>query len=308
MTMMCADCGVKSAFAKGLCKTCYARQRRKAGGKPCSVEGCSLPAVSRGMCSKHAQQRNRQAAKRCIPDLDDEKWVEIENHPKWMISTMGRVKSLRGLHERLIVPRIVNGRLFVEDKKHGGFAVHLQVLRTFHPEATGDPVFFDGNILNARLDNLRWDTRADKLNRAISMAEASASQWGPAFAAYWRGDNHALDAFFSEMAARLGRMLNRRIEQWQRGYHLSVDEVVHVTLVKLFFAIHAATITQLEGIVSYALSVSDTVLKRHWRYTGPLIAMSTQGDDGVDVSVLDASGWCSPSAELVAMGREECAV
>lgn len=33
--------------------------------------------------------------------------------------------------------------------------------------------------------------------------------------------------------------------------------------------------------------------------------MSTQGDDGVDVSVLDASGWCSPSAELVAIERED---
>lgn len=107
-----------------------------------------------------------------------------------------------------------------------------------------------------------------------------------------------------EMKVRLGRMLNRRIEHWQRGYHLSVDEVAHVTLVKLFFSIHAATLNQLDGIVSYALSVADTVLRRHWRYSGPLIAMSTQGADGVDVSVLDASGWCSPSAELVAIGRE----
>lgn len=303
--MMCADCGVKPAFAKGLCKTCYARQRRKAGcGKSCSVGGCSLPAVSRGMCSKHAQQRNRQALKRCIADLDSEKWVEIENHPKWMISTMGRVKSLRGLHERLIIPRIVNGRLFIEDKKHGGFTVHLQVLRTFRPEVTGDPVFIDGNILNPCLDNLRWDTRAAKINRAIAMAELSTSQWGPAFAAYWRGNKDALDEFFVEMKARLSRMLNRRLEQWSQGYHLSVDEVAHVTLVKLFFAIHSATIIQLDQIVSYALAVADTVLKRHWRYSGLLVAMSTQREDGVDVSMLDASGWCSPSAELVAIGRE----
>ena len=212
--MMCPDCGKRPVKAKGLCGACYARQRRTCGGKPCAIAGCERPAVSRGLCSKHAQQAKRQANARTVPDLPGELWRAIDGHPRWMISDHGRVKSLRGQHERLLVPRIVNGRMFIEDKRGAGkgFAVHLQVLRTFHPEATGDPVFIDGNILNARLDNLRWDTRQDKLNRAIAMAEASTSPWGPAFAAYWRGDNHALDEFFVEMKARLARTLNRKID------------------------------------------------------------------------------------------------
>lgn len=303
--MMCSDCGKKEAFAKGLCQTCYARDRRKNGKKPCSVGGCGNPAVSRGLCSKHAQQARRQANARTIPDLPGESWRELDEHQKWLISDHGRVKSLRGRHERLIVPRIFNGRMFVEDRRSKkGFAVHLQVLRTFHPEATGDPVFIDGNILNARLDNLRWDTRQDKLNRAIAMADESSSPWGPAFAAYWRGDKHALDQFFVEMKARIVRTLHRKMESWQRGYHLNVDEVAHIALVRLFFSIHAATFTSLDGIANYALTVADRVLAGHWRYSAPLTPMETIGDAGQDVSVLDAVGRCSPSAELVAMGRE----
>lgn len=72
------------------------------------------------------------------------RWRQIDEHPKWMISTMGRVKSLRGLRERVITPRVVNGRLFVDDRANGSFAVHLMVLETFRPEVTGDPIFIDG--------------------------------------------------------------------------------------------------------------------------------------------------------------------
>jgi len=308
--MMCAACGKRPIKAKGLCDACYARQRRTQGGKPCAAEGCENPAISRGLCSKHAQQAKRRANARTIPGMPGESWREIEGHPQWLISDHGRVKSLRGQHERLIVPRIVNGRMFVEDKRGGskGFAVHLQVLRTFRPEATGDPIFIDGNILNARLDNLRWDTRQDKLHRAIAMAEASSSPWGPAFSAYWRGDKHALDGFFIEIKARLLRTLHRKMDSWHRGYHLNVDEVAHVTLVRLFFAIHAATISDLDGIVNYALTVANRVLAGHWSYAAPLTPMETIGDSGQAVSVLDAAGWCSPSAELVAIAREQAAI
>ena len=87
-----------------------------------------------------------------------------------------------------------------------------------------------------------------------------------------------------------------------------MDEVVHSTLVRLFFAIHAATITSLDGIANYALTVADRVLAGHWRYAAPLTPMETVGDTGQAASVLDAVGWCSPSAELVAIAREREAI
>lgn len=54
-------------------------------------------------------------------------------------------------------------------------------------------------------------------------------------------------------------------------------------------------------ILILALTVADRVLAGHWRYSAPLTPMETIGDAGQDVSVLDAVGWCSPSAELEAI-------
>jgi len=304
--MICSvDSCDKPAHSKGLCYACYARQRRKSGTTPCSVAGCDFPAVGKtGMCSKCYQTSKRRENKRTVPDMPGELWADIEGHSGWCISTMGRVKSIRGIHERIIAPRMVNGRMFVEDNHRGGFAVHLQVLRTFHPEATGDPVFIDGNILNARLDNLRWDTRADRLRRAIAMASASSSRWAAAFAAYWGGDNHALDIFWDEMRLKIIKAIHYKIGPWTRGYHLEAEEVAHVTLVKTFFAIHAASLSSLDNLTSYMLTVADRVLLGHWRYAGPLRPIVNVGEDGEEYSVADAIGYCYPSAELEAMHRE----
>lgn len=304
--MICSVDGCdKQAHSRGLCHACYARQRRKSGTTPCSISGCGLPAVGKtGMCSKCYQTARRNQNKKTLPDLPEELWADIEGHPGWRISTLGRVKSLRGHHERLIIPRIFNGRMFVEDHSRGGFAVHLQVLRTFHPEATGDPVFIDGNILNARLDNLKWDTRADRLNRAIAMAEASESPWGDAFAAYWRGDNHALDAFWQEMQLKIIKAIHYKILPWVWGYHLNVEEVAHITLVRTFFAIHAASLSSLDNLTAYMLTVADRILAGHWRYAAPLSSIIIAGNDGTEGCLVDATGYCNPSAELEAIWRE----
>ena len=299
--MMCSDCGNKEAFAKGLCQTCYTRARRKSGGKPCSIEGCDQPAVSKGLCSKHAQQAARAAQATRVPDLPGEMWRPLNNHPQWMISTMGRVKSLRGLHERLITPRVANGRLFIDDRANGSFAVHLMVLKTFSPGATGDPIFIDGNPLNPSLENLKLDTRQEKVLRAAAMAEQSTSKWGPAFVAYWRGDKQALDCFFAEMQRYLLITLQRKLAAYWGEYRQDIDGLVHATLVKCFFSIHAATIKSLDGITGYLLTIADNLLRKHWHYSCSLVPI--RAVDG-DVTNIDKDGYWHPSAELVAIGRE----
>ena len=301
--MMCYDCGKKEAFAKGLCQTCYARDRRKNGKKPCSVGGCGNPAVSKGLCSKHAQHAAAQARARKIADLPGERWKNIDEHPKWMVSTMGRVKSLRGCNERLITPRVENGRLFIEDgtcKK--SFAVHLQVLKTYRPDVTGDPIFIDGNPLNPSLANLKLDTRAEKIQRAIAMAEGSPSKWADDFAAYWRGDNRALDTFFIEMRKYLLKAVSKRLSTFWGFFCLDIDEIVHETIVKFFFSIHSATIKCLDGLHGYLLTISDNILRRHWRYSRPLMPINPANEEGL--TNIDIAGYHHPSAEMVAMYNE----
>ena len=302
--MMCSDCGKKEAFAKGLCQTCYARARRKSGGKPCSVDGCDRPAVNKGLCSKHAQQAARAAQATRVPDLPGEMWRPLNNHPQWMISTMGRVKSLRGLHERLITPRVANGRLFIDDRANGSFAVHLMVLKTFSPGATGDPIFIDGNPLNPSLENLKLDTRQEKVLRAAAMAEQSTSKWGPAFAAYWRGDKQALDCFFVEMRRYLLKTLRCKVDAFWGEYRQDLDGLVHATLVKFFFSTHAATIKSLDGVTGYLLTIAYNLLRKHWHYSHPLVPISCVGVVDNDVTNIDMAGYRHPSAELEAIANE----
>lgn len=306
--MICTDCGKKEAIAKGLCSTCYARHRRKNGAKKCSVEGCSSPAVIRGLCSKHAQQARAQAMAKKIPDRPGEEWKNLPDHPGWMISTSGRVKSLRGRDERLITPRIENGRLFIEDGKYKkSFSVHLQVLKIFRPNATGDPIFINGDVLNPSLENLKWDTRAEKIQRAIAMAEQSTSPWAQDFAAYWRDNKHALDRFFEEMRLYLLKAVRKKVDASWGFFPLDLDGLVNATLVKFFFSVHAATIKCLEGVTGYLLTIADNLLRKHWRYTKSLVPIEIKGEGQNamdDVTNIDMAGYAYPSAELVAISRE----
>lgn len=301
--MICADCGQKKAIAKGLCSTCYARNRRKNGTKKCSIAGCDDPAVSHGLCSKHAQQARAKAKAKKIPDQPGEKWKKLPDHPGWMISTHGRVKSIRGRDERMITPRVENGRLFIEDGKYKkSFAVHLQVLKTFRPDVEGDPIFIDGNLLNPSLKNLKWETRDEKIQRAISMAEQSTSPWAQDFAAYWRGNKHALDRFFTEMRGYLLKAMRKKVDAFWGWFPMDLDGLVHATLVKFFFSVHSATIKELDGINGYLLTISDNILRKHWRYAKLLVPIESRSQETVDdVTNIDVAGYTHPSAEIMAI-------
>ena len=302
--MLCSDCGKKEAFAKGLCQTCYARHRRKNGKKICSVDGCDGVAVSKGLCSKHSQRARKRKNAKVIPSVAGEVWKCLPDFPGLSISTMGRVKSTRRPNERLITPRVVNGRLFVDDRKNGSFAVHLQVLKEFVPNVVGDAVFLDGNPLNPSLENLRWDTRADKLARAISMAEESHSIWTRDFISFWQGNKNSLDNFFITMENFLSKTLYRKCEEYGNYYRLSVEEVAHEVLVKLFISIYSATLHSLDNLNAYALTVADNVLRSQYKYAKNLLCDVKYTGTGEE-SLVELSGFAYPSAENVAIYNEE---
>ncbi len=241
---------------------------------------------------------------RTIPDLPGERWQAINGHHGWLISTEGRVKSIRGRNERLIKPRMVNGRLFIEDRTlHSSFAVHLQVLKTFCPSVNGDPVFIDGNPAHPVLANLRWDTRADKVRRAIAMAESSPSKWAAAFAAYWRGDRGALDGFLAEARQYLRATVRKKCDGWGCWYRLDVEDVVHEVLVRTWFQIHAATINSLDNLHGYMLTVADRILARHWRYARPMVPIMDNRGSG-PIMITDVAGIAMPSPETLLLYRE----
>lgn len=316
--MTCAICGLLPAKARGLCKACYQRER-KAGKldqharveaarvsrrKTCTVVGCDKPVYGHGYCRNHYERwRRGTLTMRLIPSLPGEQWAAVDGHDGWMISTEGRVKSIRGGHEKLLKPRMVDGRLLVLDHNTGtAVTVHLAVLRTFRP-GDGKARRIDGDAENCRLENLRWETLETRRAAGIAMAEQSQGRWGTAFAAYWRGDRHALDQFFEEMRRLLIVVVPRKLATWHVGYQMDVDDIIHTTLVRVFFSVHAATLTSLDGITSYVCTVADRVLAGHWHYARVLTPMDA-ADPDTEASVLDLAGWHSPSAELEAIARE----
>ena len=303
--MICTDCGKKKAFAKGLCSTCYARQRRKFGKKKCRMDGCERPAVTKGMC---ARCYKRSLVKiEPVADLPGERWEKIPGHPKMVISTMGRVKSLRNVHEKLITPQIKDGRLVVIDwKVRKNFSVHIKVLEIFRPGEVGDPIFKDGNRLNPALENLEVDTRERRIERAIALAEQSTSPFASAFIAYWRGDRKALDNFFADIFGYLYSAVSGKLATWGNWYKIDIADVVHAALLDFFWTVYNGRIKHFDNLKALILDMADHVISRHWKYTRFLTPLNFQSDgSGEDeITKIDDFGYAHPSAELVAMYQE----
>lgn len=108
-------------------------------------------------------------------------WKPLANMPYYEVSNMGRLRSYLPRHKyggRLVVPRLVKtervddgGYIRVDlyvyaadgTKKRKHFHLHRLVLETFvgPPPAPGmHGCHGDGDKLNCRLTNLRWDTPA----------------------------------------------------------------------------------------------------------------------------------------------------
>lgn len=301
--MICTLCQERPATSRGLCSTCYQRER-KAGRLAahttrqravCSVDGCAELAASKGLCKRHAEQDRRGTLHggRAVADLPREQWADVAGHPGWLVSTEGRIKSRRRGHERLIRTRMVDGRLLAGDKQRGNVTVHLAVLRAFCPGVVGDSVFVDGDPSSCRLANLRWQTVDDRRARAVAMAEASESRFAPAFASYWQGDNTALDGFFEEMRRLLIVVVPRKLATFDTL--TDTEDIIMATLSRLAISISRASLTTLDNLIAYVCTIADRyMLEEHLstRMNNPL-----ESEEGVPVA--DMICWCHPSAEMV---------
>jgi hypothetical protein len=314
--MMCTLCGHHPVQARGLCASCY-RQEKKADRldqyskrqrQQCAVAGCGLLASSKGLCKNHAERHRRGTLERkLVPDLPGERWAAIDGHPGWQVSTAGRIKSGRSGHERLLKARMVDGRLLAGDHGHGNITVHLAVLRAFRPDGEADggkAVFMDGEVANAALENLRWETTTDRVRHAIAMAEASTSPWAAEFAAFWRGDKNALDRFFTEMWRLLLASYHAKARTYRHYYQAEAGEYASATIFRAYLSIKRGALQTLDNLPAWILTAGDRVLLQHNLYARYFVGLEG-GDPESDSTVADMIGWTMPSPETVLLGKEE---
>jgi hypothetical protein len=273
----------------------------------CQIDACGKPVHGHGYCRSHYEKwKRRNPSPPKVEDLPGERWADIAGHPGLMISTMGRIKSARRKNERLIKPRLVDGRMLVGDHHLGNITVHLAVLRAFDPAGErdeGKSVFIDGDPKNCALTNLRWDTSADRIERAIAMAEQSPSPWAADFAAFWRGDRSALDRFFFEMRKLLLSVYRRKSATWNHSYPLEAGEYATATLYAVYRSIKRGSVPHLDNLPGLVLTAGDNILRQHHRYAARLTAFASSDDEHTS-TVADGIGWTTPSPETLLLAKE----
>lgn len=105
-----------------------------------------------------------------------EKWLDIEHHPGYQISSYGRVRSfLNNRHGLCDTPHILgtdinsNGYERVYLGSGGRFFIHHLVAEAFIPNPNSYPIVRhkDDNRTNNCADNLEWGTQSDNIQDAI---------------------------------------------------------------------------------------------------------------------------------------------
>lgn len=102
-------------------------------------------------------------------------WKNIENYPDYMVSSMGRVKSLKQGKERLLkLNKCNNGYLKVtlSDKKEiKQFKVHRLVAQAFIDNSNNKEFIDHINTIKTdnRVENLRWVTRTENNNNPLTV-------------------------------------------------------------------------------------------------------------------------------------------
>jgi hypothetical protein len=169
-------------------------------------------------------------------DFQDEQWREVPFDKNYMVSTMGRVKSLprvvqcgpltgdgtRAIPGKILQPWLLStGYLQVALSKSKRYSVHRIVLETFvGPCPPGmEAAHNDGDRANARLDNLRWATKQG--NMADKILHGTNNH----------GEKNNMSKLSSEQVKAI-RSDSRKRREVAKDYGITPEAVSHIVLRK----------------------------------------------------------------------------
>jgi len=247
-----------------------------------------------------------------IPDLPNEEWVPIQKIgcEGLLISTMGRVKSVRRKKEKLVKLKMISlGKnkkpYLVASNRKCYLQVHMEVLRAFRPNPDGDvrAVFLDKDHGNCKLENLVWYGREYMVDRAIEMAFQSTSPLAESFIEFWDGNPNALNGWFEEQKVSVRRFLRARLDSFSVPYYIDTEDLSQEVMVAVFVNLRRGMIESLDGVQSWVFGIAKNLLANGIRDVLPAISMYQESDEG-EFNVLDTLGCCHQSAELQAIYNE----
>lgn len=114
----------------------------------------------------------------------EEIWKTIEDYPNYMVSNMGRVKSLRYGKEKIMKLKNDNdGYALInlyKNKKHITFKVHRLVAEAFlqNPENKTEIDHINTDRTDNRVENLRWVNRKENCNNPLTKKHISVGKLG----------------------------------------------------------------------------------------------------------------------------------
>lgn len=117
-------------------------------------------------------------------------WKDIPEHPKYQISSLGRIKSItriipcfqykRVKTEKILKPYLSNTGYKVISLDNKRFYIHRLVAQAFLPNPENKPEIdhIDTNRTNNSISNLRWVTRSENNRNPISLEKYKIGRTG----------------------------------------------------------------------------------------------------------------------------------
>lgn len=167
---------------------------------------------------------NRHKGKKLYTEI----WKPVKDYPNYMVSSIGRVKSLNysrtGKEKILKLSKNKKGYLKVDLYKDGVrklFLVSRLVAFAFIPNPKGKPCIdhIDTNKENNRVENLKWVTNKENCNNPLSRKHNSEARKGENSGMY----GHSVTDFMTE----------EQIEQWKKNLSIANSGKNSIPVVQL---------------------------------------------------------------------------